>query len=79
MSALRQGILVVMYAPSEWDLPELLDYVKHGGCQAGVVIAGITQYVPARPQKNLDTFWERLRLARLVFRGEADALLWPGQ
>ena len=67
------------HSPSSWELPSLLDYVKSGECQCGVKIAGVTMYVPARPMKNLDTLPERLRLAWLVFKGEADALFWPGQ
>lgn len=67
------------HAPSEWELASLLDYAKSGECQAGVKIAGLTQYVPARPMKNLDTLAERMRLAWAVFTGRADALFWPGQ
>ena len=67
------------HSPSEWDLSSLLDYARLGECQAGVRIAGITQYVPARPMKNLDTLPERARLAWAVFTGKADALFWPGQ
>ncbi len=67
------------HSPSEWDLPSLIDYCEHGECQAQINIGGVRQYVPARPMKNLDTFSERLRLAWAVFRGEADALFWPGQ
>jgi hypothetical protein len=67
------------HSPSEWELPALLDYVREGECQAGIEIAGTTQWVPARPMKNLDTLFERIRLARAVFTGKADALFWPGQ
>jgi hypothetical protein len=67
------------HSPSEWELSALLDYAQFGGVQAGIKIAGMTQYVPARPMKNLDTLPERLRLAWAVFTGKADALFWPGQ
>jgi hypothetical protein len=70
---------MTQHSPSEWELGELLDYVKGGGVQTGLKIAGVTRYVPARPMKNLDTLSERARLAWEVFMGRADALYWPGQ
>ena len=66
-------------SPSSWDLAGLLDYAKSRECECEIDIGGIRSWVPARPMKNLNTFWERLRLARAVFRGDADALFWPGQ
>ena len=62
---------MTQHSPSAWDLSSLLDYCKDGECQAGVKIAGILQYVPARPMKNLDTLPERLRLAWAVFQKAA--------
>ena len=65
-------------SPSEWELGSLIDYALHGGSQARIETNGITQWVPARPSKNLDTLPERARLAWAVFKGQADALFWPG-
>ena len=67
------------YSPSEWELGALIDYAKNGECQAGIESPAGTQWVPARPMKNLDTLPERFRLALAVFTGKADALFWPGQ
>lgn len=66
-------------SPSEWELPALLDYLRKGEVEVGIKIAGLTQYAPARPSKNLDTLPERIRLAWSVFTGRADVLFWPGQ
>lgn len=67
------------HSPSEWELAELIDYARSAECQAAIRVAGIVQYVPARPMKNIDSLRERARLAWAVFKGEADALYWPGQ
>lgn len=67
------------HSPSDWEVGSLVDYALHGGCQAGIDIGGVVEWVPARPMKNLDTLPERLRLAWAVFTGRADALFWPGQ
>ena len=63
-------------APSRWELPALIDHVKHGGIQAGVKVGGMTVWVPARPE-GFFSLGSRFRLALAVFRGEADALFWP--
>jgi len=65
------------HAPSEWGLSALLDYVKNGGCETGIEIGGLTIWVPARPM-GFYSLRERFRLAWSVFKGEADALFWPG-
>lgn len=36
------------------------------------------RYVPARPL-GFQSWWMRWRAAWLVFKGEADALIWEGQ
>lgn len=64
------------HSPNKWELPALLDYVKHGGCEVGVTIAGMTRWSPARPEGFFSIVW-RIRLALAVFKGEADALFWP--
>lgn len=64
-------------APSKWELPRLLDEVKTGP-QCGIKLAGMTVYSPARPE-GFFSIYSRIRLAWDVFKGNADALYWPGQ
>jgi hypothetical protein len=61
-------------APYEWTIRQLLDHAAKGAlsqCPDGI-------YEPVRPF-GLFSLRSRLRLALMVFRGEADALRWPFQ
>jgi hypothetical protein len=61
-------------APYEWTIRQLLQQAKEGPhCQ---VKGG--DYEPARPY-GMFSLRSRLRLAWMVFKGEADALRWPYQ
>ena len=61
-------------APYEWTIRQLLKHAKEGpSCQ---VKGG--DYEPARPY-GIYSLRNRLRLAWMVFKGEADALRWPFQ
>jgi len=64
-------------APSKWDIAQLTDHIKTGP-QAGIQVGGMTIWVPARPL-GFNSIPSRLRLAWMVFKGQADALVWPGQ
>jgi hypothetical protein len=63
-------------APVRWDLSNLIEHIKNGP-QEGRKLAGMTIYTPARPE-GFFSFGSRLHLALAVFRGQADALFWPG-
>lgn len=59
--------------PSLWTLKSLVEYVNRGEISSS---NDGKSYVPARPMG----FWpfpERVRIALLVFRGKADAVVWP--
>ena len=61
-------------APYEWTIRKLLNHCKegpHAQCPDGL-------YEPARPF-GMYSLRSRLRLAWMVFKGEADALRWPLQ
>jgi len=61
-------------APYEWTIRKLLNHAHtgpHAECSDG-------QYEPARPY-GMFSLRSRLRLAWMVFKGEADALRWPHQ
>lgn len=59
-------------APKLWKLIEL---VRH--YQTGAKVCIWHQWYPSR-QSGYVSFRERLRIAWKVFRGEADAVEWPG-
>lgn len=61
-------------APYEWTIRQLLKHAKDG--PFAQVKGG--DYEPARPFGHY-TLRSRLRLAWMVFKGEADALRWPFQ
>jgi hypothetical protein len=61
--------------PNIWTLERLTDYCVNGGCQAGLPDG---RYVPARPL-GFCSLGQRIRAAKLVFSGKADAVTWPGQ
>ena len=66
-------------SPSKWTVEALAAYVDHGGCETEIEVNGWKRRAPARPSISLDTLSVRLKLALAVFRGEADAVFWPGQ
>lgn len=47
-------------------------------CQAQIIQGDKKVWVPARPL-GYDSLASRLKLAYMVFRGRADALVWDGQ
>lgn len=61
-------------APNEWTIRELLKHAEQG--RLAQVKGG--HFEPARPY-GLFGLRNRLRLAWMVFSGEADALRWPLQ
>jgi hypothetical protein len=64
-----------MQAPSEWTIQRIVDYA-HGEPIMRELPDG--RWVRARPE-GLYSIVERIRLAWLVFTGQADALKWDGQ
>lgn len=62
-------------APNTWQLELLVKHAVEGECQAGLPDG---RWVPARPL-GFYSLGSRLKAAWLVFTGEADAVLWPGQ
>lgn len=61
------------HAPYEWTIRQLLKQAEHGPS-----VLTKDGYEPARPY-GLYSTGNRLRLAWMVFKGEADALRWPFQ
>ena len=61
-------------APYEWTIRSLMKAMKEG--PLAQVKGG--DWEPARPY-GMFTLRSRLRLAWMVFKGEADALRWPFQ
>lgn len=61
--------------PSIWKLENLVRHCVDGSVQARLSNG---QYVPARPQ-GFCSLGQRLKAAKLVFTGKADAVTWPGQ
>ena len=61
-------------APYEWTIRQLLKHAKDG--PHAQVKGG--DWEPARPY-GMFSLRSRLRLAWMVFKGEADALRWPFQ
>lgn len=61
-------------APCEWTIRSLVQHIKEGPQSS----PDGTHWEPARPY-GMFTLTSRVRLAWLVFKGEADALRWPGQ
>jgi hypothetical protein len=61
--------------PKIWGLQALVTYVNSGTCQAGLPDG---RWVPARPL-GFCSFGQRIRAAKLVFTGKADAVQWDGQ
>ena len=59
--------------PSVWKLNRLVQHVNSNTEQT--LFRG--RYVPARPL-GFQSWWERWRVALLVFNGKADAVIWPG-
>lgn len=60
-------------APNEWTIEQLVEHVRTGPrCQIK------RSWQPARPV-GFFSLGARLRLAWMVFTGEADALRWSGQ
>lgn len=66
--------MVLNTAPYEWTIRQLIQHVKDG---PHVQVKG-GDYEPARPY-GLYSLRNRIRLAWMVFTGEADALRWPFQ
>lgn len=60
--------------PNIWKLEHLYKHCTNGP-QAGLPDG---RYVPARPL-GFCSFGQRIRAARLVFIGKADAVIWEGQ
>ena len=58
--------------PNIWTLAELLR-AADGGESAGINCV----YYPARPL-GFCSIGQRIKAARLVFSGKADAVTWPG-
>lgn len=58
------------YGPRIWQLKKLIESVK--GCDAQIN----GKWVPARALLY-PSIWQRLRAAWLVFKGAADAVIWP--
>lgn len=56
-----------------WKLESLIDYVTNGGVQSS---NDGENYVPARPLSGTFLF-EKTKAAWEVFRGRADAVVWP--
>ena len=67
---------MLRHAPVRWELSHLIEHIKNGP-EEGRKIAGMTVYSPARPE-GFFSIGSRMRLALAVFRGQADALFWPG-
>lgn len=61
-------------APCEWTIRSLMKVIKEG--PHAQVKGG--DWEPARPY-GMFSLRSRLRLAWMVFKGEADALRWPFQ
>jgi hypothetical protein len=61
--------------PKIWSLKSLVDYCNKGECQAGLPDG---RWVPARPL-GFCSLGQRIRAAKLVFTGKADAVRWPAQ
>lgn len=59
-----------------WDLGLLFDH-----CRVTETILADGRWVPARPMDFAGpvNIWYRARAAWQVFRGRADAFVWPGQ
>ena len=64
-------------APNDWTINDLARHIEIGP-QARLNDDWPPIYAPARPY-GLFSISSRLRLAWMVFKGEADALRWPGQ
>lgn len=62
-----------MKSPSVWTLQNLMNYVKSKEAQAS---RDGNNWFPARPM-GYPMFFQRIRLAWLVFTGKADAVIWP--
>ena len=64
-----------MKSPNIWNLKRLVEH-----CNKNEVSCQIStgDWVPARPL-GYDSISNRLRAAWLVFTGNADAVIWPGQ
>jgi hypothetical protein len=56
-----------------WKLEHLVNYVNHGGVSSS---NDGKNYVPARPLSGT-FFLEKTKAAWEVFRGRADAVVWP--
>lgn len=61
--------------PNIWELENLVRHCVDGSVQARLPDG---QYVPARPS-GFCSLGQRIRAAKLVFTGKADAVAWPGQ
>lgn len=61
--------------PNIWSLKQLVDYANKGECQAGLPDG---RWVPARPL-GFCSLGQRIKAARMVFTGKADAVTWDGQ
>jgi hypothetical protein len=61
-------------APNLWHLSSLLLHCEHN--QAGIKKGDQIMWVPARAI-GFYGWRNRLTLAWMVFRGKADALIWP--
>lgn len=61
--------------PEVWDLEELVQYCNKAETQCGLSDG---RYVPARPLA-WQSIGQRVKATLMVFRGEADAVVWPGQ
>lgn len=57
-----------------WDVRDLVKFTQMVG--AGIEIAGVTHWVPARPL-GWDTIRMRLRAMWMVWTGQADVVTWP--
>jgi len=57
-------------APSVYKLKELFRTTQENSAHIN------QKWVPARPM-GIDSFRNRIRVAFMVFKGEADAVVWP--
>ncbi len=58
--------------PNVWSLKDLVDHARSSDVKVNVG----DKWLPARPL-GFPSFARRLSAALLVFRGKADAVVWP--
>lgn len=69
--------MIFKNAPKFWFLPKLMEHCREGPQKEIILPNGQTIWVPAR-EKSVSSIIDRTFLAWKVFKGEADALFWPG-